>query len=51
MKKADDPDVCLIYCFASGGQLGTVIALPLSGEICFYLDWTYVFYIFGNTFY
>ncbi|TWW78379.1 sialin isoform X1 [Takifugu rubripes] len=30
-----------------GGQLGTVIALPLSGEICFYLDWTYVFYIFG----
>ena len=31
-----------------GAQLGTVIALPLSGEICFYLDWTYVFYLFGN---
>ncbi|XP_072293168.1 sialin [Eucyclogobius newberryi] len=30
-----------------GAQLGTVIALPLSGEICFYLDWTYVFYLFG----
>ncbi|XP_072246727.1 sialin [Leuresthes tenuis] len=30
-----------------GAQLGTVIALPLSGEICFYLDWTYVFYVFG----
>ncbi|KAM9804095.1 sialin [Neosynchiropus ocellatus] len=30
-----------------GAQLGTVVALPLSGEICFYLDWTYVFYIFG----
>uniref|UniRef100_A0A8C6L641 Sialin n=1 Tax=Nothobranchius furzeri TaxID=105023 RepID=A0A8C6L641_NOTFU len=30
-----------------GAQLGTVIALPLSGEICFYLDWTYIFYIFG----
>lgn len=31
----------------AGGQLGTVVALPLSGQICFYLDWTYVFYIFG----
>ncbi|KAF5910114.1 Elongation factor 1-alpha 1 [Clarias magur] len=31
----------------SGAQLGTVVALPLSGQICFYLDWTYVFYIFG----
>nr|XP_057914003.1 sialin [Doryrhamphus excisus] len=30
-----------------GAQFGTVLALPLSGEICFYLDWTYVFYIFG----
>lgn len=30
-----------------GAQLGTVIALPLSGQICFYLDWTYVFYLFG----
>lgn len=30
-----------------GAQLGTVVCLPLSGEICFYLDWTYVFYIFG----
>lgn len=32
----------------SGAQLGTVISLPLSGEICFYLDWTYVFYVFGK---
>ncbi|KAJ8284991.1 hypothetical protein COCON_G00038410 [Conger conger] len=31
----------------AGAQLGTVFALPLSGVICFYLDWTYVFYIFG----
>uniref|UniRef100_A0A667X8J6 Sialin n=1 Tax=Myripristis murdjan TaxID=586833 RepID=A0A667X8J6_9TELE len=31
----------------TGAQLGTVIALPLSGEICFYLDWTYIFYVFG----
>lgn len=30
-----------------GAHLGTVVALPLSGEICFYLDWTYVFYLFG----
>ncbi|XP_068597753.1 sialin-like [Brachionichthys hirsutus] len=30
-----------------GAQLGTVVALPLSGEICFYLGWTYVFYISG----
>lgn len=30
-----------------GAQLGTVISLPLSGQICFYLDWTYVFYVFG----
>ncbi|XP_037542953.1 sialin [Nematolebias whitei] len=30
-----------------GAQMGTVIALPLSGEICFYLDWPYVFYLFG----
>lgn len=41
---------CLSF-FSSipGAQLGTVIALPLSGEICFYLDWTYVFYVFGKT--
>ncbi|XP_062375636.1 sialin [Sardina pilchardus] len=31
----------------AGAQLGTVVALPLSGMICFYLDWTYVFYVFG----
>ncbi|XP_036402681.1 sialin [Megalops cyprinoides] len=31
----------------AGAQLGTVVALPLSGEICYYLDWTYVFYVFG----
>ncbi|KAJ8365834.1 hypothetical protein SKAU_G00146650 [Synaphobranchus kaupii] len=31
----------------TGAQLGTVVALPLSGVICFYLDWTYVFYVFG----
>ncbi|KAL4625052.1 sialin [Arapaima gigas] len=31
----------------TGAQLGTVVALPLSGQICFYLDWTYVFYVFG----
>ncbi|KAL2083476.1 hypothetical protein ACEWY4_021249 [Coilia grayii] len=31
----------------TGAQLGTVVALPLSGMICFYLDWTYVFYLFG----
>ncbi|XP_030603237.1 sialin [Archocentrus centrarchus] len=30
-----------------GAQLGTVISLPVSGEIIYYLDWTYVFYIFG----
>lgn len=42
-----DTDVCLLSSIP-GAQLGTVIALPLSGEICFYLDWTYVFYIFGN---
>ncbi|KAM6186547.1 sialin [Rhynchocyon petersi] len=31
----------------AGAQLGTVISLPLSGIICFYMDWTYVFYLFG----
>ncbi|XP_041107979.1 sialin isoform X2 [Polyodon spathula] len=31
----------------AGAQLGTVVALPASGLICFYMDWTYVFYIFG----
>ncbi|XP_048858349.1 sialin-like [Brienomyrus brachyistius] len=36
----------LTICY-SGSQLGTVLALPLSGLICFYLDWTYVFYLFG----
>ncbi|CAB1343611.1 unnamed protein product [Coregonus sp. 'balchen'] len=30
----------------TGAQLGTVVALPLSAQICFYLDWTWVFYIF-----
>ncbi|CAJ1066712.1 sialin [Xyrichtys novacula] len=30
-----------------GAQLGTVVSLPLSGEICFYLGWPYVFYVFG----
>lgn len=31
----------------AGAQLGTVISLPLSGLICFYMNWTYVFYSFG----
>ncbi|XP_064144118.1 sialin isoform X1 [Loxodonta africana] len=31
----------------AGAQLGTVISLPLSGIICFYMDWVYVFYFFG----
>uniref|UniRef100_A0A8C9T3V2 Sialin n=1 Tax=Scleropages formosus TaxID=113540 RepID=A0A8C9T3V2_SCLFO len=31
----------------TGSSLGTVLSLPLSGLICYYLDWTYVFYIFG----
>ncbi|XP_067840264.1 sialin isoform X2 [Heptranchias perlo] len=31
----------------AGAQLGTVVSLPLSGIICYYLDWSYVFYIFG----
>lgn len=31
----------------AGAQLGTVISLPLSGMICYYMDWTYVFYLFG----
>uniref|UniRef100_A0A8C5EB93 Sialin n=1 Tax=Gouania willdenowi TaxID=441366 RepID=A0A8C5EB93_GOUWI len=30
-----------------GAQLGTVVCLPLSGQICFYLGWPYVFYITG----
>ncbi|XP_058422756.1 sialin isoform X3 [Diceros bicornis minor] len=31
----------------AGAQLGTVISLPLSGIICLYMNWTYVFYLFG----
>ncbi|XP_067877196.1 sialin isoform X2 [Heterodontus francisci] len=31
----------------AGAQFGTVVSLPLSGIICFYMDWSYVFYIFG----
>uniref|UniRef100_A0A8D0C9F8 Sialin n=1 Tax=Salvator merianae TaxID=96440 RepID=A0A8D0C9F8_SALMN len=31
----------------AGAQLGTVVSLPLSGLICFYMNWSYVFYIFG----
>ncbi|XP_073080118.1 sialin isoform X5 [Manis javanica] len=31
----------------AGAQLGTVISLPLSGVICFYMNWTYIFYLFG----
>ncbi|XP_073531667.1 sialin isoform X1 [Phyllobates terribilis] len=31
----------------AGAQLGTVVSLPLSGLICYYMDWIYVFYIFG----
>uniref|UniRef100_A0A670ICE3 Sialin n=1 Tax=Podarcis muralis TaxID=64176 RepID=A0A670ICE3_PODMU len=31
----------------AGAQLGTVVSLPLSGLICFYMNWIYVFYIFG----
>ncbi|KAG8582002.1 hypothetical protein GDO81_007887 [Engystomops pustulosus] len=31
----------------AGCQLGTVVSLPVSGLICYYLDWIYVFYIFG----
>ncbi len=46
--------ICTIiyfFIFSTGAQLGTVVALPLSGQICFYLDWTYVFYIFGKLHY
>ncbi|XP_073425429.1 sialin isoform X2 [Dendrobates tinctorius] len=31
----------------AGAQLGTVVSLPLSGLICYYIGWIYVFYIFG----
>lgn len=31
----------------AGAQLGTVISLPLSGIICYYMNWTYVFYFFA----
>ncbi|XP_030054903.1 sialin [Microcaecilia unicolor] len=31
----------------AGAQLGTVVSLPVSGLICYYMDWSYVFYIFG----
>ncbi|XP_048453235.1 sialin isoform X1 [Rhincodon typus] len=31
----------------AGAQFGTVVSLPLSGMICYYLDWSYVFYTFG----
>ncbi|MEE6476486.1 hypothetical protein FKM82_011092 [Ascaphus truei] len=31
----------------AGAQLGTVVSLPLSGLICYYMSWIYVFYIFG----
>lgn len=31
----------------AGASLGMVISLPLSGIICFYMNWTYVFYLFG----
>ncbi|XP_008047910.2 sialin-like, partial [Carlito syrichta] len=31
----------------AGAQLGTVVSLPLSGIICYYMNWTYVFYFFG----
>ncbi|KAG9493738.1 sialin isoform X2 [Eleutherodactylus coqui] len=31
----------------AGAQLGTVVSLPLSGLICYYMDWIYVFYLFG----
>ncbi|XP_053566413.1 sialin [Bombina bombina] len=31
----------------AGAQLGTVVSLPLSGLICYHMDWVYVFYIFG----
>ncbi|KAG7248849.1 hypothetical protein CRUP_018358, partial [Coryphaenoides rupestris] len=36
----------LVSISVTGAQLGTVIALPLSAEICYYLDWTWIFYIF-----
>ncbi|KAG8444899.1 hypothetical protein GDO86_009887 [Hymenochirus boettgeri] len=32
----------------AGAQLGTVVSLPVSGLICYYMDWAYVFYIFGT---
>ncbi|XP_014342669.1 sialin [Latimeria chalumnae] len=31
----------------AGCQFGTFVALPLTGSICHYLGWPYVFYIFG----
>ncbi|OCT78351.1 hypothetical protein XELAEV_18029460mg [Xenopus laevis] len=32
----------------AGAQLGTVVSLPVSGLICYYVNWIYVFYIFGT---
>lgn len=38
-----------MFCFLLvGAQLGTVVSLPLSGLICYYMNWVYVFYIFGE---
>ncbi|XP_007910508.2 sialin [Callorhinchus milii] len=37
----------LISVSYAGAQFGTVVSLPLSGLICYYLAWPYVFYIFG----
>lgn len=37
-----------VFVVILGAQLGTVVSLPLSGIVCFYMNWTYVFYLFGK---
>jgi len=33
----------------AGGQIGTVVGMPISGLLCEWFGWESVFYFFGET--
>lgn len=37
----------MVTCVYAGAQIGTVIAMPISGLLCQYINWDAVFYFFG----
>jgi len=43
-----ETDVLALWFFCAGAQIGTVLAMPISGLLCEYVSWDSVFYFFGQ---